>query len=620
MDTEDTSLSYTLEGLDSAAFSVDSEGQLRVGQDTILDHESQSEYAVVVRATDSSAASATIEVTITITNVDEAGTVLLFPAQPRVGAVQGAQVSDPDGPTLYEDHAIIIIVNWQWAASSDKTNWEFVGGRGSTFTPASHHQGKYLRATANYSDREGSGKTAEVVSDNPIGQPESVPSLSLTTIVSGLTVPWDIAFTPDGTMLFTERGGTLRSRLTDGTVQTVTADLGDLYIERNNGLMAVVVDPGFASNRRFYTCQGHINGTAKQVQVIAWTINDTYTAAVRANDPLVGSIPADEEHAGCRLRFGPGGYLWIATGDASVGTNAQDLSSLAGKVLRVDAATGAGAPGNPFGASPRIYTYGHRNPQGLALRPGTQQMWSLEHGPAANDEINLLSAAGNYGWDPVPSAEVQHLYNELSPMTDIDKFPDAVEAKWSSGHPPLAPSGGVFLEGEEWGDWQGRLAVATLAATSLRVFEFTTSGELVSHVFVAELRNRYGRLRSPVLGPARALYITTSNAAGEDQILRAAASRAPTFLTDHEARYVPETHNAQDTVAKVVAMGPEDATLTYTLSGIDAAAFIVGDTGALRLRPNEDTGLRDQELLPAQRDRYRCGLIERQHHVDHQCH
>ena len=171
--------------------------------------------------------------------------------------------------------------------------------------------------------------------------------------------------------------------------------------------MGIVVDPSFASNRRFYTCQGH---TGPEVQVIAWTINSAYTEATRVADPLVGDIPASSgRHGGCRLRFGPEGYLWIATGDAATGTVPQDLTSLGGKVLRVDASTGAGVPANPFTSSPLVYTYGHRNVQGLALRPGTSQMWSVEHGPSVDDEINLLAAGGNYGWNSVPG------YNEGVP-------------------------------------------------------------------------------------------------------------------------------------------------------------------------------------------------------------
>ena len=341
------------------------------------------------------------------------------------------------------------------------------------------------------------------------------PGLLVSTLVSGLSIPWDLDFTPDGTMLFTEWRGVLSSRDISGRVRTVAADMGDLFANGETGLMGIVVDPDFAFNRRFYTCQGRLG---PEVQVISWTVNSDYTAATRVADPLVGGIPATSgRHGGCRLRFGPEGYLWIATGDAASGRFPQDLTSLGGKVLRVDPSTGAGAPSNPFASSPRIYSYGHRNVQGLALRPGAGQMWAVEHGPRVDDEINLLVAGGNYGWDPVPG------YNESVPMTDRVKFPGAVEAKWSSGSPTLAVSGGIFLEGRQWGVWEGRLAVATLRDEKLRLFEFTPDGDFVSQVIVPELDGAYGRLRTPMMGPDGALYVTTSNGGGRDRILRIAS-------------------------------------------------------------------------------------------------
>ena len=357
------------------------------------------------------------------------------------------------------------------------------------------------------------------------------PELSVETVVTGLTVPWGIAFAPDGTMLFTERHGVLSARLTDGTVQTVSADMGDLYTRTETGLMAILVDPGFASNRRFYTCQGH---TGLEVQVIAWTMSDGYTSATRVADPLVGGIPASSSgrHGGCRLRFGPDGYLWIATGDAKTGTVPQDLASPGGKVLRVDASTGAGAPTNPFAPS-AVYSYGHRNVQGLALRPGTDQMWTVEHGPSVDDEINLLVAGGNYGWNPVPG------YNQSVPMTDRTEFPGAITAKWSSGSPTLATSGGAFLEGRAWGEWEGRLAVATLKAESLRVFEFAGDGTLLSQLTVPELDGHYGRLRTPVMGPDGALYVSTSNGSGGDRILRIVPGASPISVTPPPAHAAP---------------------------------------------------------------------------------
>ena len=141
-------------------------------------------------------------------------------------------------------------------------------------------------------------------------------------------------------------------------------------------------------------------------------------------------------------------------------------------------------------------------------------MWSVEHGPAFDDEINLLVAGRNYGWDPVPG------YNQGVPMTDLVKFPGAIEAQWSSGSTTLATSGGIFLEGAQWGVWEGRLAVATLKDSKLRLFEFTPEGDFVSQVVVSELDGAYGRLRTPMMGPDGALYVTTSNGSGQDRILR----------------------------------------------------------------------------------------------------
>ena len=394
---------------------------------------------------------------------------------------------------------------------------------------------------------------------------EIAPELLVSTLVSGLTIPWDLDFTPDGTMLFTEKRGVLSSRRADGTIRRVNAEMGDLFAVDETGLMGIVVDPDFASNRRFYTCQGHVG---PEIQVIAWTMNAAYTAATRVADPLVGGMPATSgRHGGCRLRFGPEGYLWIATGDAASGSVPQDLASLGGKVLRVDPSTGAGAETNPL-ASPRIYSYGHRNVQGLALRPGTRQMWAVEHGPRADDEINLLVAGGNYGWDPVPG------YNESVPMTDRVKFPDAVEAKWSSGSPTLAVSGGIFLEGNQWGVWEGRLAVATLRDSRLRLFEFTPEGDFVGQVIVSELDRSYGRLRTPMMGPDGALYVTTSNGGGRDLILR--------IGTDAEV--------IEDDPAELSEADLEDRRLTLNLAGGDGAAR------TLELRFGEGNRFEQNEL------------------------
>ncbi len=464
--------------------------------------------------------------------VDQPGAVSLWPKLPRVGTVVSATLTDPDGLEGAGSGAAASLgaLTWQWSKSSEGKTWTsfHVAQDGNSYTPTGDDEGMWLKVTAVYTDGHGEGKSAEAITAATIGAREASPELTVTELATGLTHPWDIAFTPDGTMLFTERDDGLRVRLTDGTIRQVTADFSDLNFGGTAGLLALVLDPDFASNRRFYTYQRH---TGPEMQVIAWTIDEEYTMATRVADPLVGGIPVNPNrgpsHGGGRLRFGPEGYLWIATGDGFSGTAAQDLTSLGGKVLRVDPQTGAGAPGNPFAPSP-VYTYGHRNPQGLALRPGTGQMWSVEHGPDHDDEINLLASGGNYGWDPAPDEGAEGLYDETTtPMTDQVKFPDALRANWSSGYPTLAVGGGVFLEGSQWREWEGQFAVATLKTKSVRVFKFTEAGDLVSQAVVPELDRTYGRLRTAVLGPDGALYITTTNGGGKDKILKVVPANTP---------------------------------------------------------------------------------------------
>ena len=548
----------------SGSFDVDpSTGQLRTKAGVTYDYETTPAHVVIVRETDTEGELSTT-VLITLTNVDEPGTVTLSMDEPRLGTLMRAALSDPDGS--------VRSASWTWHRSADKSTWTAISGASqANYRPVSSDRGQYLRATVSYTDGEGSGKTAQGVSEQVVTDAEEAPDLSIVELVTGLSIPWGVAFAPDGTMLVTERGGSLSSRLANGTVQAVTADMADLLARGEGGLMAIVVDPDFSTNRRFYTCQVH---TGPEVQVIAWTMNSTYTEATRVADPLVGSLPAASSgrHSGCRMRFGSDGYLWIGTGDAATGTVPQDPDSLGGKVLRVNASTGAAAPGNPSGS--RVYSYGHRNIQGLALRPGTSQVWAVEHGPSTDDEINLITAGGNYGWDPVPG------YDESVAMTDLVKFPDAVEATWSTGAPTLAMSGGIFLEGDRWGDWEGRLAVASLKDQSLRLFEFTDDGAFVGQVVVPGILGTYGRLRTPMMGPDGALYLSTSRGGRRDRILQIIPNAAPAFADDTAAVEVPESASVSTAVATVTATDPDGDDITYTLGGADADFFSIPDDAA----------------------------------------
>lgn len=338
--------------------------------------------------------------------------------------------------------------------------------------------------------------------------PGSTPDLTVTSWATGISDPWDIAFLPDGSALITEKTtGVVHWRSTSGSLRPISADQRDFRAAGEGGLMGIAVDPDFARNRRYYTCQ---NSTSNDVRVIRWRLGPGFDEATRLGI-VVDDIPMTSgRHSGCRLAFGYEGYLWITTGDAAIGSAPQNLGSLGGKVLRVNPANGRGHPHNPFFTTRRadrskIYSYGHRNPQGISRRSCTKQMWTGEHGPSVDDEVNLLARGGNYGWNPVPG------YNEGVPMTDFSLPGPQKRAKWRSGAPTIALSGVGWIRGADWGGWDGELAGATLKNAQLWVFEFSNANKLTDTDRPPELAGDYGRLRVPVMGPDGALYVASQS-------------------------------------------------------------------------------------------------------------
>jgi glucose/arabinose dehydrogenase len=339
------------------------------------------------------------------------------------------------------------------------------------------------------------------------GPPSSagVPALDVAVVVDGLDHAWDVVQAPDGTLLVDERPGGFTAVLPDGSVREVDADFGDLFARGETGLMGLTLDPAFGENRRLYSCQGVRDGS---IEVIGWTVSADWASATRVADPLVGGLPLNERsgrHGGCRLRFTPDGALLVGTGDTAEGTAAQDPRSLGGKVLRVDPATG----------EREVWTLGHRNVQGLAVRPGGDQVFAVEHGPDRDDEVNLLQPGGNYGWDPDGNGR----YDESVPMTD-ESIEGAVPAVWSSGQPTLAPSGAAFLDGRQWGAYDGLLLVGLLKARGVLALRLDDAGALLEQFRLPELDGAFGRIRSLTQGMDGALYVTTDNGANEDKVLR----------------------------------------------------------------------------------------------------
>lgn len=363
--------------------------------------------------------------------------------------------------------------------------------------------------------------------------PTDPPSLSREVVLSGRSSPWDIAFAGDGTMFFTERCGGLSVRRTNGEVARlfgVGAALAapDLFCLGQSGMHGVALDPAFATNRRIYVFMASNLSTAPRTnRVVRLEVNAGYTS-VSARTDIVTDIAFKDTangaggagaHSGGRIRFGPDGFLYIGTGDNHNAALPQSPTLLGGKVLRVTT-SGAAAPGNnaPAGFDARIYSYGHRNVQGLTFHPLSGQPFTAEHGPNHSDEVTALVAGGNAGWDPQnrPSLSCPDNYCGYAgsavtmPMTDVSRFPAAVTPSWTNTGLSQGMGPATFLAGTQWRAWNRRLAVGLMGGQRLVILELNASGNAVS---ATDATIQAARYRALVQGPDGNLYIATD--AGE---------------------------------------------------------------------------------------------------------
>ncbi len=383
-------------------------------------------------------------------------------------------------------------------------------------------------ASAAESGSSGSGTPATpapTVTAPPAGQ---APDLEVEVVTDQLEHGWDVGFLPDGRVLVSERPARLTllsSSRAGAEVTRVRADLSDVYVAGEGGLLGMVVHPDFARSRLFTTCQDHQEaGAPVDIRLVTWRLSEDGSSAERVRDLLTGlPVAVGGRHSGCRPTIGPDGALLVGTGDTAVGSIPQDLTSLGGKVLRLDLESGRPLPDNPFAdaadpAQRLVYSYGHRNVQGVAVRPGTGQIYSAEHGPDNNDEVNAVEPGLNYGWDPSRGGTVGG-YDESVPMTDRERFPDARVAVWQSGRTTQAICAGAFLEGEQWGSLDGALVVTALKGAKLLILRLDEAGGVTEVDVPTETNGPFGRLRAARLGPDGALYVTTSNGE-DDQLLR----------------------------------------------------------------------------------------------------
>ena len=330
------------------------------------------------------------------------------------------------------------------------------------------------------------------------------------TVVTNLEIPWSMAFSPDGRLFVTERPG--RVRIIDTTTRSseLALTLDDTFTQGEAGLLGLTLDPQFAQSRLVYLYySARLPGGGAVNRVVRYR-----EAGARLGERVVllDNIPAANIHDGGRIRFGPDGLLYITAGDAADTNRSQDLGSTAGKILRINR-DGTTPRDNPFGSP--IYSYGHRNPQGIDWHPITGDLWASEHGNNGNDEINAIDAGVNYGWPQIEGAA--SLPGMRVPVTFYN--------------PAIAPSGASFYRGDRFPRFSGNLFVGALRGTHLLrlVLDSGPPRRIVAQERL--LDGAFGRIRDVVTGPDGYLYLCTNNRDGRG---------SPVGTDDRIVRLVPE--------------------------------------------------------------------------------
>ena len=326
-----------------------------------------------------------------------------------------------------------------------------------------------------------------------VGEVEEVsrPKTPRTTVAAdGLEIPWGLVFLPDGSLLFTERPGRVRLVDREGRLlPSPAATLAQVKQIGEGGLLGIATHPDFSNNHLvylYYTYSGTAGNTLNRVSRFKFE-----NSQLTAEEVIVEAIPGAANHNGGRIKFGPDGFLYITTGDAQEPSRAQDKNSLSGKILRVTD-EGKPVPGNPF--NNLVYSYGHRNPQGLAW-DSQNRLWSTEHGRSGIlsglDEVNLVEAGKNYGWPTIQGNEQKE---------------GMERPKLHSNSNTWAPAGAAFAgESFFFGGLRGEA-----------LYEAVVKGDQIT--LKEHFKGEFGRIREVVLGPDGFLYLTTSNRDGRGTV------------------------------------------------------------------------------------------------------
>lgn len=319
-------------------------------------------------------------------------------------------------------------------------------------------------------------------------------SWAVEEFATGLEVPWDIAFDAKNNLYVTERPGRLKVLSPEGK-QLANVAVPNITSVSESGLTGIAIADDFAQTQTIYLYYSYRQGAALRNRISSFIYRD---GALASEKPIVDNLPGGSIHNGGRLRFGPDDKLWILTGDAAKPGLAQDLKSLAGKVLRVNH-DGSRPADNPF-ADSLVYSLGHRNPQGIAWHPVTGEVLITEHGQSAHDEINIIEPGKNYGW-PL----VQRCFSDNNQLT-----PPVL----CSGTDTYAPSGIASL-GKLAPTLRNSFIYAGLRGNLVELIEIS-DGKVGRRQKIID--GQYGRMRAAAQAPDGTVYVSTSNRDGRGQV------------------------------------------------------------------------------------------------------
>ena len=319
------------------------------------------------------------------------------------------------------------------------------------------------------------------------------------TVADNLKIPWELVFVPDGRIFFTERDGNL------WVIENESMELVATFPASHTsegGLLGLALDPEFEKNNFLYLYQTYFDFELHHNKVVRYTVSNNQLTDERT---LIDKIPGAVWHDGGRIKFGPDEKIYITTGDSTNANLSQKIDSLAGKILRINA-DGTIPSDNPFESSP-VFSYGHRNPQGIDWNENGILV-SSEHGPSgekgyAHDEINVIEPGKNYGW-PVIVGDSNNL-----------KYTNPI---LHSGDVTWAPSGLLYYDSDKIPEWKGMFLVATLRGQHVMVMDLDLENNRVNSVEKI-FQDEYGRLRDLVQSPDGDVFVLTSNG-DNDKILR----------------------------------------------------------------------------------------------------